>query len=210
VSRHKDEGVIIYCLSRNDTERMADDLQSRGIEARPYHAGMDSAARTRTQDAFAAETLNVVTATVAFGMGIDRSNVRCVIHAAMPKSVEHYQQETGRAGRDGLEAECVLFYSAADVIRWESLLGKGSSGTPTPPEVFAAQQHLLDQMRRFCSVVQCRHRHLMEYFGQDYTKSDCEACDACLKETEGTRDGTVTAQQILSCVARVGQHRAVL
>ena len=114
VHRHKEQGVIVYCLSRKDTEAMADALQAAGIEARAYHAGLDRDERRRTQEAFAGESLNVVTATVAFGMGIDRSNVRCVIHATMPKSVEHYQQETGRAGRDGLEAQCLLFYSAAD------------------------------------------------------------------------------------------------
>ena len=113
IQRHANEAVIVYCLSRRETESLAERLRRAGIRAEHYHAGMDPDERRRTQEAFAAETLDVVTATVAFGMGIDRSNVRCVIHAALPKSLEHYQQETGRAGRDGLEAECVLFYSAA-------------------------------------------------------------------------------------------------
>ena len=139
-------------------------------------------------------------------MGIDRSDVRCVIHAAMPKSIEHYQQETGRAGRDGLEAECVLLYSAADVIRWESLIEKSAAEASAPGEVIAAARELLEQMRRFCSDVYCRHRKLSEYFGQEYSKPNCEACDVCLNEVEGLADATVTAQKILSCVARAGER----
>ena len=162
--------------------------------------------RRRTQDDFASEAIDVVAATVAFGMGIDRSDVRCVIHAAMPKSIEHYQQETGRAGRDGLEAECVLLYSAADVLRWESLIEKSAADAGGAPEIIAASRALLDQMRRICSGVHCRHRKLSEYFGQAYTKPNCEACDVCLNEVEGLADATVTAQKILSCVARAGER----
>ena len=148
----------------------------------------------------------MVAATVAFGMGIDRSDVRCVIHAAMPKSIEHYQQETGRAGRDGLEAECVLLYSAADVLRWESLIEKSAAGADTAPEIIAAARELLEHMRRLCTGVHCRHRKLSEYFGQAYAKPNCEACDVCLNEVEGLADATVTAQKILSCVARAGEN----
>ncbi|MDZ4341393.1 MAG: RQC domain-containing protein, partial [Candidatus Binatia bacterium] len=171
-----------------------------------YHAGMEADDRRRTQDAFASEQIDVVAATVAFGMGIDRSDVRCVIHAAMPKSVEHYQQETGRAGRDGLEAECVLLYSAADALRWESLIEKSARDAKDPAEVIAAARGLLDHMRRFCTGVHCRHRRLSEYFGQRYSKPNCGACDFCLNEVEGLADATVTAQKILSCVTRVGEH----
>jgi len=203
VRRHKDEGVIIYCLSRNDTEAMASELTSEGLHARAYHAGLPADERRRTQDAFANESLNVVAATVAFGMGIDRSNVRSVVHATMPKSVEHYQQETGRAGRDGLEAECVLFYSAADAMRWQGLIGRSAAAAKDPDRVIAAQTALLEGMRRFCTVPHCRHRMLSEYFGQSYPKDNCEACDVCLDETEGAEDATEIAQQILSSVARV-------
>ena len=203
IRRHDQQAAIVYCLSRKDTERMADALSATGINAQAYHAGLTPDERRRTQDAFADESLDVVTATVAFGMGIDRSNVRCVIHATMPKSIEHYQQETGRAGRDGLEAECVLFYSAADAIRWESLIRKNAEEANAPEEFLAAQKHLLNQMRLFCTVPQCRHRALSEYFGQTYPKDNCEGCDVCLNETEGIEDATVTAQKILSCVARL-------
>jgi ATP-dependent DNA helicase RecQ len=139
-------------------------------------------------------------------MGIDRSDVRSVIHASMPKSIEHYQQETGRAGRDGLEAECVLLYSAADVIRWESLMDKRAAEAGAGSEVTAAARQLLEHMRRFCTAVRCRHRMLSEYFGQPFEKAECGACDVCLNELDGVADGTVTAQKILSCIARTGQR----
>ncbi len=204
--RHPKQAAIVYCISRNDTESMAHWLKSNGLHAAFYHAGMEADERRRTQDDFAAEALDVVAATVAFGMGIDRSDVRCVIHAAMPKSIEHYQQETGRAGRDGLEAECVLLYSAADVLRWESLIEKSALDAKEPAEVISASRELLEQMRHFCSNVHCRHKKLSEYFGQRYAKPSCQACDLCLNEVEGLADATVTAQKILSCVARAGER----
>jgi ATP-dependent DNA helicase RecQ len=182
VQRHAGEAVIVYCISRADTERMAGLLKQRGVKAAPYHAGLDPAARTRTQEAFAKEKLDVVVATVAFGMGIDRSNVRCVIHAAMPKSLEHYQQETGRAGRDGLEAECVMFYSPADYRRWEYMLNRSSGETGQPREVTQAQMELLAAMNRYASSGECRHKALSRYFGQKYEAASCAACDVCLGE----------------------------
>jgi ATP-dependent DNA helicase RecQ len=167
---------------------------------------MEPDERRLTQDKFAAEKLDVVAATVAFGMGIDRSDVRCVIHAAMPKSVEHYQQETGRAGRDALEAECVLLYSAADVLRWQSLIEKSAAETNSAPEIVKASRALIEQMRSFCAGLNCRHRKLAEYFGQTYEKANCEACDVCLNEVEGLADATLTAQKILFCVSRTGER----
>jgi ATP-dependent DNA helicase RecQ len=206
LKRHRNQAAIVYCISRNDTESMAKFLQTNNIRAAFYHAGMEPEQRRRTQEEFTSEALDVVAATVAFGMGIDRSDVRCVIHAAMPKSIEHYQQETGRAGRDGLEAECVLLYSAADAMRWDSLITRNASDAETAPETIAASRQLLDHMRQLCSGIHCRHRKLSEYFGQPYPKQNCEACDVCLSEVEGLADGTVTAQKILSCVARVGER----
>jgi ATP-dependent DNA helicase RecQ len=204
--RHQGQAGIVYCISRKDTESMAAFLQANRLRAAFYHAGMEADDRRRTQDEFASEAIDVVSATVAFGMGIDRSDVRCVIHAAMPKSIEHYQQETGRAGRDGLEAECVLLYSAADVLRWESLIEKSALDAKESQDVIAASRELLEHMRRLCSGVHCRHRKLSEYFGQEYPKPNCEACDVCLNEVEGLGDATVTAQKILSCVARAGER----
>ncbi|HXH23313.1 MAG TPA: ATP-dependent DNA helicase RecQ, partial [Dehalococcoidia bacterium] len=175
LGRHPGEAVIVYCISRKETEEMAAFLRSQGIKAGAYHAGMTAVERTRTQEAFAAEELDVVVATVAFGMGIDRSNVRCVIHAAMPKSIEHYQQETGRAGRDGLEAECVMLFSPADSNRWSFILGQSESS----PEVLQAQRALVRDMRNFCESPVCRHVALSRYFGQTLETENCGACDVC-------------------------------
>jgi ATP-dependent DNA helicase RecQ len=170
---------------------------------------MEAAERRQTQDAFAEERLDVVVATVAFGMGIDRSNVRCVLHACLPKSIEHYQQETGRAGRDGLEAECVLLYTAADVLRWESLMRKSAENAEEPEEVAASRLQHLKQMQQYASVATCRHKLLSEYFGQAYEQPDCGACDVCLGEIEGIAEATIIAQKIMSCVARVEQRFGV-
>ncbi|MGH9818129.1 MAG: RQC domain-containing protein, partial [Candidatus Acidiferrales bacterium] len=169
----------------------------------------DGSERSRVQDEFAAEKLDVVCATVAFGMGIDRSNVRCVIHATMPKSVEHYQQETGRAGRDGLEAECVLLYSAGDVMRWQRLIRMSAEKAEDPEPVIIAGEALLNHMAALCSTVRCRHKSLSEYFGQAYTQPNCGACDVCFGEIEVMPDSTTIAQKILSCVYRLDQRWGV-
>jgi len=209
IRRHAGEAAIVYCISRKDAESMTATLEANGVRAGVYHAGLEADVRRRTQEAFATEALDVVCATVAFGMGIDRSDVRCVVHAGMPKSIEHYQQETGRAGRDGLAAECVLFYSAADVMRWESLVDRSAAEAGTPAAAVTAARDLLDHMRRFCVTATCRHQQLSEYFGQAYPRQACGACDVCLEEVEGLADATVTAQKVLSCVARAGQHFGV-
>src|SRR6185436_17400841 len=151
------------------TEQMAAHLTEGGLKAAAYHAGMEANERHRVQDDFAGERLNIVVATVAFGMGIDRGDVRCVLHASMPKTVEAYQQETGRAGRDGLPAECVMLYSAADSAKWASIIERSAaeSEVEVSPEYVAAQVELVQTMQRLAAGVRCRHRALSEYFGQE-------------------------------------------
>lgn len=212
LERHRGEAAIIYCISRADTDRLSTYLQSEGYRAESYHAGMEGSERRRVQEAFSDETIDIVVATVAFGMGIDRSDVRCVIHAAMPKSIEHYQQETGRAGRDGLEAECALFFSPADTLRWQKLLERSAAESVNglvAEESLAASVGLLDHMRKFCAPGVCRHQTLSEYFGQSYENEDCGACDVCLGECDALEDGTVNAQKILSCVYRLKREFGV-
>ncbi len=203
LERHRGESGIIYCIRRKDVDALAAQLAKRGYSVRAYHAGMTSEERHAAQEDFAKERCDVVVATVAFGMGIDRSNVRFVLHTAMPKSIEHYQQETGRAGRDGLEAECVLLYSAADVVAWKSMLGRGEEAVDAT-YVESAMRHVVD-IDRYCSGTACRHRALVEYFGQPWTSESCGACDVCLGETEEVTDALTVAQKILSCVYRLGQ-----
>jgi ATP-dependent DNA helicase RecQ len=213
LGRHQGEASIVYCISRRETESLAAKLAAAGLLARPYHAGLSPKERHRTQDAFAKETIDIVVATVAFGMGIDRSDVRLVLHTALPKSLEAYQQETGRAGRDGLAAECVLLYSSADVFRWEALMRKSAAESELDEEeqesLIASQMHHLHAMRRYAQAARCRHASLSEYFGQAYPAKSCDACDVCLGETAGFPDATVAAQKILSCVARVEQRFGV-
>lgn len=203
LDRHRDEAGIIYCLRRADVDLLTVALAGSGRRVMPYHAGLSSEQRQATQDAFAAEECDLVVATVAFGMGIDRSNIRFVLHTAMPKSVEHYQQETGRAGRDGLEAECVLLYSGADTMTWKRILEKSAAEASAGPEFLGPALKHLDDMDRYCRGAVCRHRALVEYFGQAYEPASCSACDLCLGDVEEVADASVVAQKILSCVARV-------
>jgi ATP-dependent DNA helicase RecQ len=199
LGRHRREAGIIYCTSRREVDALADWLTGIGVAALPYHAGLSDRERGRNQDAFLNERVDVMTATVAFGMGIDRSDVRFVVHAGAPRSLEHYQQESGRAGRDGLEAECLLIYSPADFMKWRSMLEQNG-------ELTDAAKGLLRQMERYAASVGCRHRHLAEYFGDQYAGDRCGACDYCLDELESAADPIVLARKILSCVARVGQR----
>jgi ATP-dependent DNA helicase RecQ len=203
LERHRGEGGIIYCLRRADVDSLATALTGLGIKAMPYHAGLSPQQRTETQDAFTTERCDVVVATVAFGMGIDRSNVRYVVHAGLPRSLEHYQQETGRAGRDGLEAECVLLYSGADLFTWKSIIEKSGADPDVDPSYVPNALRQLSDMDRYCRAAACRHGLLVQYFGQAPENVSCRACDICLGFTVPVADADVMAQKILSCVARV-------
>ncbi len=205
VRRHPGQGGIVYALTRRDTERIAESLRKSGVDARPYHAGLEAGERERVQDDFVNERLQVVAATIAFGMGIDRSNVRFVVHASLPRSLEHYQQESGRAGRDGLPAECVLLASAGDLFRHRQL---AQLDGPLPPERRLALERQLAGIGRFAVAPVCRHRMLAEHFGHTLEPgaAGCGACDVCLGETaELPADAAlVVARKIISAAWRCG------
>ncbi|PYM07448.1 MAG: DNA helicase RecQ [Candidatus Rokuibacteriota bacterium] len=196
IDRHSGQAGIVYCIRRAEVDELSAALVRRGLRAVPYHAGLPDAARRANQDAFVNERADIVVATVAFGMGIDRSNVRYVIHAGMPKSIEHYQQEAGRAGRDGLEAECLLLVSGADYGLWKSVLESEGGSAP-------GALRKLGEMFAFCQDAVCRHRALVTYFGQEYTAPSCGACDVCLGEIAGVEGSDAVTTKILACVAEL-------
>ncbi|HWR98064.1 MAG TPA: ATP-dependent DNA helicase RecQ, partial [Candidatus Methanoperedens sp.] len=205
VRGHPGAGGIVYALTRRDTERIAAGLSRAGVDARPYHAGLEAAERARTQDDFVNERLRVVVATIAFGMGIDRSNVRFVVHAHLPRSLEHYQQESGRAGRDGLPADCVLLASAGDLFRHRHLALRDG---PLPSERRTALERQLAGIGRFAVAPVCRHRVLAEHFGFALASgpAGCGACDVCLGETSElpAAEALTTARKIISAAWRCG------
>ena len=182
LDRHKGESGIIYCIRRADVDQTCARLSAKGYRVAPYHAGMGNEDRKRNQDAFSTDKADIIVATVAFGMGIDKSNVRFVIHAGMPKSLEHYHQESGRAGRDGLEAECCLFYARKDYMTWKHLV---SGDDPQATRVALGK---LQAMFRFCINFTCRHQAILKYFGERAAQADCGACDVCLGDKDGEGD----------------------
>ncbi len=209
INRHRGEAGIIYCIRRKDVDELTQALCSLNIDAKPYHAGMALEERKSAQEAFRAEKCDLIVATVAFGMGIDRSNVRYVLHAGMPKTIEHYQQESGRAGRDGLEAECTLLYSRRDVVTWKFMLEKSAEESGADADFLPNAFAHLEQMNSYCRSAVCRHRLLVEHFGQAFEPENCQACDMCLGEVDVEPHSQETARKILSCVARVQERFGV-
>jgi ATP-dependent DNA helicase RecQ len=197
INRHRGQAGIVYCIRRSEVDELTAALTRRGVRALRYHAGLADDERRANQEAFVAERVDVVVATVAFGMGIDRSNVRYVIHTGMPKSLEHYQQEAGRAGRDGLEAECLLLASGGDYGLWKSVMG-ADGGEPPPGAL-----RKLGEMYAFCQQAVCRHRALVTYFGQPYERDTCGACDVCLGETVPGGDTAGVAARVMEAVAEL-------
>lgn len=195
----KDQSGIIYCLSRNSVDSLAADLRDEGFSALPYHAGLDKETRDRHQNSFVNDETKIIVATIAFGMGIDKSNVRFVVHMDLPKNIESYYQETGRAGRDGLQSEALLFYSWADVAKL-----KGFVEVEGNTEQSAVMLKKLDTMAKFGDLRSCRRKFLLRYFSEGLA-DDCGNCDNCTKEVERF-DGTVIAQKALSAVYRTGQR----
>jgi len=198
-SKHEGESGIIYCGSRNGTERLAQRITENGVKAAPYHAGMNAKDRNRNQEGFIRDEIQVICATIAFGMGIDKPDVRFVIHQDLPKNLEGYYQETGRAGRDGLSADCVLLFNAADVTKQTGFIEE----KPDEHERTIAR-NLLQQMVHYAESRECRRKVLLDYFSETYDEENCGACDNCLEPKE-TFEGTESAQKFLACIFRVHQ-----
>ena len=212
IRRHPGEAGIVYCLRRTDVDELAPELARAGIRCLPYHAGLGAATREENQARFLAEEIEVIVATVAFGMGIDRPDVRFVVHAALPKGVEQFAQETGRAGRDGLPSECVMLYSGADYHGWRNLQERShsearASGVEIDPQEAERSLERLSEMYSLATSATCRHRFLVQHFGQEWTGGEtCGACDVCLGELRAAADAPRVAQMILSCVVRCEQR----
>lgn len=196
LKKHRDDSGIIYVLSRNSAQKMAEKLKKDGFSAKPYHAGLNNEKRQKNQELFIKDHTKIIVATIAFGMGINKSNVRFVIHADLPKNIESYYQETGRAGRDGVKSEAILYYSGGDVMKL-----KRFASVENNPEQTRVMLHKLSQMATLCEANACRRKAILNYFGED-APEQCANCDVCLVAREKF-DGTVIAQKALSAVARL-------
>jgi ATP-dependent DNA helicase RecQ len=196
ITGRPNESGIIYCASRKTADSLARNLSEDGVKAKPYHAGLTARERTQNQELFLRDDVRVITATIAFGMGINKPNVRFVVHHDLPKNIESYYQETGRAGRDGLPGECTLLFNASDVVKQTHFIDEKSENE----QRIAREQ--LRQMVHYAETRECRRATLLRYFGEEYGQPSCNGCDNCLTPRE-TFDGTVPAQKFLSCIHRI-------
>ena len=200
LEKNRGESAIIYCFSRKDTESLAANLSDECFDALPYHAGLEAEVRSKTQEKFIRDEIPIIVATIAFGMGIDKSDIRLIVHCDLPKSLEGYYQETGRAGRDGLPSDCVLFYSYGDKIKQDFFIDQIEDATERQNS-----QEKLAQIIAFCKLQTCRRKYLLRYFGQNWDSENCGGCDVCLA-TKETFDATIIAQKVLSAVIRTGER----
>lgn len=199
-SEHEGDSGIVYCLSRNKVMEVAKFLKEQGFNAFPYHAGLDKNVRLKNQTKFIKDESVIMVATIAFGMGINKPDVRFVVHMDLPKSIEAYYQETGRAGRDGLPSNALLLYGIEDITKLQQFINKSTA----PKEQKILEQNKLNAMLGFAETVRCRRQVLLEYFGESPEKKSCENCDTCLEPVDSF-DGTIAAQKALSCIYRTGE-----
>jgi ATP-dependent DNA helicase RecQ len=196
LGNYKNESVIIYCFSRKETEEIADNLNLNGFKALAYHAGLESNKRRQVQEAFVKDKVDIIVATIAFGMGIDKPDVRLVVHYTFPKTLEGYYQEIGRAGRDGLKSDCVMFYTYADTRKHEYFANQIED-----PKLREQTMLKLGEVLTYSELSTCRKKYLLKYFGEEMAGDNCASCDSCLEERE-IMDATELAQKIMSAIIR--------
>ena len=200
LQKYKNDSVIIYCYSRKETEEITENLKLNGFNAGAYHAGLEANKRKLAQELFIKDKVNIVVATIAFGMGIDKPDVRLVVHYTFPKTLEGYYQEIGRAGRDGLKSDCVLFYTYADTRKHEFFINQIND-----KKLRDTAQEKLDEVLSYCELNSCRKKHLLKYFGEDLETDNCQACDCCNTVRE-TFNSSEIAKKIMSAIIRTDSH----